>query len=202
VKGTLLALAALSALAAGLAAAALSLAAGRPASAQPAPWATFAFSRSEIVGGGVFLAGRGGRVIGLVPGATEPAWTPDGRRLAYVAPGAAGAGDLFVVDADGSHKGRITATIDDERSPDWSPDGMRLVVARKGNIVVVRADGQGSRRAAAESPTATATTSTPFERAAEGRASSTALLAPRPIRPGRPTAAGSPSSPTSQGSRM
>jgi len=153
VRRTLLALAALSVLAAGLAAAALSLAAGRPASAPPAPWATLAFSRSEIVGGGVFLAGRGERVVGLVPGATDPAWTADGRRLAYVAPGAAGAGDLFVVDADGSHKGRITATLDDERSPDWSPDGMRLVVERDANVVVVRADGQGSRRlAAGESP--------------------------------------------------
>jgi hypothetical protein len=149
VKRTVLALAALSAVAAGLAAAALSLAAGGSASAPPAPWATLAFSRSEIVGGGVFLAGRGNRVIGLVPGGTDPAWTPDGRRLAYVAPGAAGSGDLFVVDADGSHKGRITDTIDDEQSPDWSPDGMRLVVERDGNVVVVRADGQGSRRLAA-----------------------------------------------------
>jgi hypothetical protein len=136
-------------LTAGLGAAALSLAAGRPASTPPAPWATLAFSRSEIVGGGVFLAGRRDRVIGLVPGATEPAWTPDGRRLAYVAAGAAGAGDLFVVDADGSHKGRITDTPEEEASPDWSPDGMRLVVERAGFVVVVRADGQGSRRLAA-----------------------------------------------------
>jgi hypothetical protein len=152
VTRTLLALAALSVLTGGLGAAALSLAAARPASAPPAPWATLAFSRSEVVGGGVFLAGRG-RVITLVPGGTEPTWTPDGRRLAYVTPGAAGAGDLFVVDADGSHKGRITDTVDDELSPDWSPDGMHLVVERDGKIVVVRADGQGSRRlAAGESP--------------------------------------------------
>jgi hypothetical protein len=141
-------LVALTLLAAGLAAATLSVAG--PASARlPAPWATLAFSRSQAVGGGVYLAGRGG-ARRLVPSAVEPAWSPDGRRLAYVAAGAGGAGDVFVADADGRHRGRITRTDGvDETSPSWSPDGRHLAVERAGRIVILRADGGGERPIAA-----------------------------------------------------
>jgi dipeptidyl aminopeptidase/acylaminoacyl peptidase len=76
----------------------------------------------------------------------EPAWSPDGRRLAYVAPAQGGATDLFVVDADGGHRGRLTRTgTVDELAPDWSPDGKRLVVERAGEIFVLRADGSAER---------------------------------------------------------
>jgi WD40-like Beta Propeller Repeat/Lysyl oxidase len=120
-------------------------AAGTAAPPLPARWATLAFARSEVAGGGVFLAGH--RRLRLVaPGAVEPSWSPDGRRLAYVAPGAGGAADLFVADADGTHSGRVTRTDGvDETSPSWSPDGMRLVVERAGTLVVLRADGGGER---------------------------------------------------------
>jgi hypothetical protein len=81
------------------------------------------------------------------PGGIEPAWSPDGRRLAYVAPVRGGATDLFVVDADGSHRGRLsrTGTVD-ELAPDWSPDGKRLVFERAGEIFGLRADGTSERR--------------------------------------------------------
>jgi hypothetical protein len=88
----------------------------------------------------------GGRVRLLRRDAAEPAWSPDGRRLAYVAAGSGGASDLYVIDADGTHAGRITWTDGvDETSPSWSPDGKRLVVERSGTIVTVRADGTGER---------------------------------------------------------
>ena len=77
----------------------------------------------------------------------EPAWSPDGRRLAYVAPARGGATDLFVVDGDGTHRGRLTRTgTADELAPDWSPDGKRLVVERAGEIYVLRADASAERR--------------------------------------------------------
>jgi dipeptidyl aminopeptidase/acylaminoacyl peptidase len=115
---------------------------------RPAPWATLAFARPEAVGGGLYLA-AGRRVLRLKRRAFDPAWSPDGRRLAFVAPGAGGAGDVFVVDADGTHKGRITRTDRvDEASPSWSPDGRHLVVERGRKLVVLRADGGGGRRLA------------------------------------------------------
>jgi hypothetical protein len=129
----------------GLVAATLSQA-GRSLAPKPAAWATLAFARSEPAGGGVYLAGRR-RVLRFKRGAIDPAWSPDGRRLAFVAPGAGGAGDLFIADADGSHRGRITRTDRiAERSPSWAPDGRHLVVERGGRLVILRADGGGERR--------------------------------------------------------
>lgn len=125
----------------GAGAAGLALSLPSPATtAAPVPWATFAFSKSEIAGGGLYLAG-GGRTRLVIPAATEPAWTPDGRRLAYVAPGAGGATDLFVADADGTNRGRLTASDVDEASPSWAPDGRRLAIEREEAIVLLRSDG-------------------------------------------------------------
>ncbi|MGH3083163.1 MAG: TolB family protein [Gaiellaceae bacterium] len=133
--------------AAGLVAVALS-STGSVVAPRPAPWATLAFTRADAAGGGVYLA-DGRKVLRLRRVAGDPAWSPDGRRLAFVAPGAGGAGDVFVVDADGDHKGRLTRTDRiDEASPSWSPDGRHLVVERGGKLVVLRAEGDGGRRLA------------------------------------------------------
>lgn len=125
---------------------ALALAGAAPA-ALPAPSATLAFARSEVAGGGIYLVARGSPRL-VLPSGVEPAWTPDARRLAYVAPGADGAGDVYTADADGRWRGRITYTTADESHPDWSADSRRLVVERDGRIVVVRSDG-GKERALA-----------------------------------------------------
>ena len=131
-----------------LATASLGVAGAAPA-APGFPAAALAFSRVDVAGEGIYVLG-GGRVRAVVRGAAEPAWSPDARRIAYVARGSGGASDLFVIDADGTHAGRITWTEGvDETSPSWSPDGKRLVVERGGAIVTVRADGAGEHRIAA-----------------------------------------------------
>ena len=88
------------------------------------------------VGSQVFTVNPGGgglRQLTHVAGghdAADPAWSPDGRRIAYQS-NPTGEYDLWVMNADGSNQHRILrdAGWDDEQ-PSWSPDGRRLVFAR------------------------------------------------------------------------
>jgi TolB protein len=81
---------------------------------------------------------------------TDPAWSPDGRLLAFARDGA-----VHIVRADRSGLRRLAPGA----SPAWAPDGARLVLARKtaqgADLYVIRSDGGGLRRltrtAAAES---------------------------------------------------
>ncbi len=52
---------------------------------------------------------------------SDPAWSPDGRRLAYIRDE-----ELWVVEADGSRSTRVVAKPGGARQPAWSPDGHRL----------------------------------------------------------------------------
>ena len=68
----------------------------------------------------------------------SPAWSPDGRRIAYVKDGA-----IHVMRADGSGDRRLIRGRKDA-APAWSPDGARLSFVRDGNLHVIRASGSGS----------------------------------------------------------
>lgn len=72
----------------------------------------------------------------LARGATQPAWSPDGTRIAYV-----GARGITIADADG----RNARVIADGGEPAWSPDGTRIAyTAAPGvGVHVVSADGSG-----------------------------------------------------------
>lgn len=60
----------------------------------------------------------------------DPAWSPDGRRIAF-ARQVHGSFDLFSARTDGSGERRLTHTAGiDELSPAWSPDGTLLAFAR------------------------------------------------------------------------
>src|SRR5205085_727256 len=84
--------------------------------------------------------GRGRTNLG--PGdPTDAAWSPDGRRIAFLAL----YGGLLVIDADGKHKRRLTGSEEDG-SPVWSPDGKRLAyVTSNFRLVAMNADGRGRR---------------------------------------------------------
>jgi len=65
----------------------------------------------------------------------EPAWSPDGQRIAFVsgrdvsgdATGGSWRRDLYVMDADGRNVRRLAASTSGGRNPAWSPDGTRIV---------------------------------------------------------------------------
>jgi len=52
---------------------------------------------------------------------SDPQWSPDGRRLAFVRDD-----EIWVVEADGSRLTRVAGRPGDGRAPRWSPDGHRL----------------------------------------------------------------------------
>lgn len=58
-----------------------------------------------------------------------------------------GAGDLFVVDADGSHLRQLTRGDAPEQSPSWAPDGNSIVYVRATgkNGALYRIDAEGGR---------------------------------------------------------
>ncbi len=52
---------------------------------------------------------------------SDPQWSPDGRRLAFVRDD-----EIWVMEADGSRQTRVVAKPGGGREPRWSPDGRRL----------------------------------------------------------------------------
>jgi Tol biopolymer transport system component len=64
----------------------------------------------------------------------EPAWAPDGRRLAVVIDDVGGT-DVWVVDVDRGSARRVTAGPARERGPRWSSDGRRIVFSTEGGGV-------------------------------------------------------------------
>ncbi len=59
----------------------------------------------------------------------DPAWSPDGTKLAFTSLRAGGF-RIYVMDADGSNLRRLTNSTEDEGHPAWSPDGTRIAYAR------------------------------------------------------------------------
>ena len=81
------------------------------------------------------------------PGMRDPAWSPDGKRLAVVV-----LDRIWTMQPDGREGTELTRTLAVEREPAWSPDGKRIAFAAdrgKGfDLYVVNAPGGQPRQAA------------------------------------------------------
>jgi TolB protein len=100
-----------------------------------------AFTQSQAGGqrkGGLYVMNADGSgKQRLANSGTLPAWSPDGRKIAF--------GSLRVVNADGSGLQRLTRGI----LPAWSPDGQRIAFTgdwTKPGLYVINADGSGEQK--------------------------------------------------------
>jgi TolB protein len=82
-------------------------------------------------------------------GLAYPAWSPDGKRIAYTDHIDRNL-ELFVVDADGKNRVQLTKFSGSSVYPAWSPDGKQLAIlqykdATKAALVVMDADGKNAK---------------------------------------------------------
>lgn len=83
------------------------------------------------------------------------AWSPDGRKLAFVRDRDANS-EVYLMNANGSGQRNLTRNPAHDADPAWSPDGQKIAFAsnRDGNsgVYVMNADGSGQRKLAQHSP--------------------------------------------------
>jgi TolB protein len=91
----------------------------------------------------------GGGQRRLARNGSTPAWSPDGRKIAFFS-----GNKIYLMNADGSEHRQLTKTLFDVRARAlaWSPDGRKLAFFGKGgrcpicfNLYVVNSDGSGLR---------------------------------------------------------
>lgn len=77
----------------------------------------------------------------------EPAWSPDGRTIAFASRRGVSF-DLYAMRADGTGTRRLTSTKENDGHPSWSPDGRRIAFQRgdPSHLYLMEADGSGQRR--------------------------------------------------------
>lgn len=102
------------------------------------------------------------KVTRLISGGinTYPAWSPDGRQIAFRRMVGDGNSEVFVAMADGSGAHNLTNHPAFDGWPAWSPDGSRIAFASNRNqnyeIYLMQPDGTGVRKVANTEGRATA----------------------------------------------
>jgi hypothetical protein len=81
----------------------------------------------------------------LVEDGSEPAWSPDSSRIAFIT------NDLSVINADGTNERQLVTDVAQSVKPAWSPDGSTILFGRDTssgdeNLYVVNFDGSGERK--------------------------------------------------------
>jgi Tol biopolymer transport system component len=80
----------------------------------------------------------------------RPAWSPDGKKIAFGSLGRTGDWEIFVMNADGSDQRNLSSNPALDWEPAWSPDGTKIAFTRitEGapsifEVAVMNADGSG-----------------------------------------------------------
>ncbi len=115
-----------------------------------------AFQRARAAGSDSWdlwvMRADGGRQRRIARDGTRPAWSPDGRSIAFGQPtgqvrGCCQVTNLMVVDANGGHRRLL---VRNGGRPAWSPDGARILFQRlsgtRSHLWIVNADGSGLRQ--------------------------------------------------------
>lgn len=73
----------------------------------------------------------------------DPAWSPDGAKIAFVSNRDGADFELYVMNADGGNPVRLTADGLDDRMPAWSPDSQRIAFNKSNGsgIHIINRDG-------------------------------------------------------------
>jgi Tol biopolymer transport system component len=77
---------------------------------------------------------------------SDPAWSPDGAKIAFVSDRDGGNSEVFVMDADGSDPVNLTNDPAPDSQPTWSPDGTKIAFTshRDGNLEIYMMNADGS----------------------------------------------------------
>ena len=111
-------------------------------------------SNRHVASGEIYAITPGGTAtrITFSNGSSDPAYSPDGSKVAFVSSNPGGGYQIFVMNADGTGRRQVTTSATPKTEPAWSPDGTRIAYVANSvdvdgqtdlEIWAINADGTG-----------------------------------------------------------